>query len=817
MRLSVKRVSRRDKLLIFMVGVIALAQFATITTVLSSTRQQIVSGLSNRLLIGERYFNSLMTVRHERLVNAAHRASGTAGFATALADGDTRRLTTALTSSARTAGADIAMLVSPGGDVLASDRSFVAANKRALLAGILKREAAKDQFLVAMTFAERPYQLAFVKISDDATAPWIVLGYDFDSELAADIKSMTGLDVSFWSQADKSSEAFFATTLAEKSTVLFSRRISNPADSDGNMLDASGDSLLRLVALPGSGIEGVKAVFQTSVTAALGPYDSLKIRLILVSMVLVLLSAVVAVLVVRTSRKPVRALLDAARRIERGEYSKIVPVGGEDEIGLLARTFNRMQQGIAEREYQIASQAERDKLTGLVDRSAVKSRLLLAFERAANSGTTVATLLIDLTQLKENSTLGIENEDAILKEVARRLSSNIRVSDTVARYSSDKFLVIMEDADPKLAPHLAEFLATSLEAEIVLKDRRVKLKLHVGVALYPQHSDNPDALLHRTKVALKEARKQGLKVMVYEPGQDEEHLRELAIISDLELAIKSKQLHVLFQPKVSMRTGRANQVEALVRWNHPQLGYLPPDEFIPLLEQAGNIGKLTEFALKTVIEQSRKWSSEGLDVTTAINLSANDLFNENLPDQVAQILSYYMVEPASVVLEITESAVMQDVKVAISVLRRLKALGVRLSLDDFGTGQSSLALLKQLPVDELKIDKSFVLGLKAKSGDALIVKSTINLGHNMGLKVVAEGLETEEAWALLDAYGCDMVQGYMISRPMTADDFVEWYLKRVDEKLHELDYSAASKPAGSSFHEVATTTQKIRLRQLTRM
>ena len=306
--------------------------------------------------------------------------------------------------------------------------------------------------------------------------------------------------------------------------------------------------------------------------------------------------------------------------------------------------------------------------------------------------------------------------------------------------------------------------------------------------------------------------------MVYEPGQDEEHLRELAIVSDLEVAVKEKQLHILYQPKVSMRTGRANQVEALIRWNHPQLGYLAPDEFIPLLEQAGNISKLTEFALKTVIEQSRKWSSDGFDITAAVNLSANDLFDMNLPDTVANLLSFYMVEPSNIVLEITESAVMQDVRVAIGVLRRLRALGVRLSLDDFGTGQSSLALLKQLPVDELKIDKSFVQHLKAKSGDALIVKSTINLGHNMGLKVVAEGLETEESWALLDAYGCDMVQGYMISRPMTADDFAEWYLQRLDEKLHEIDYEAATRPGSSNnFEEFASATQKIRLRQLTRM
>lgn len=818
MKLSVKRVSLRDKLLILMIGAIALAQFATIATVLNSTRERVVADLGDRLQIGERYFNSLVDVRHERLTNVAQKIASSSEYSGALDARDTRRLGQALRRGATSINADLAMLVGQDGQVLTSDQSFVASGKRALLTELLTQNANQEQFLVALMIAERPYQLSFVRASGLQPSPWLVLGYDFDSALASDIKSMTGLEVSFWSEAGQNSEAFFATTLAEKSTVLFSRKMSNQVGSDGNMMDAQGSQLLRVLSLPGSGSQAVKAVFQTSIDDALGPYQSVKIRLVLVSMVLILLAAVVSILIVRSSRKPVRALLEAARRIERGEYSKALPVGGEGEIGLLARTFNRMQQGIAEREYQIASQAERDKLTGLVDRGAVKSKLLMAFERAASTGTTVATLLIDLTQFKENSTLGIENEDAILKEIARRLSSNIRVSDTVARYSSDKFLVIMEDADEKLAPHLAEFLATSLEADITLKDRCVKLKLHVGVALFPQHCDTPDTLLHRTKVALKEARKLGQRVMIYEPGQDEEHLRELAIISDLELAIKEKQLHILFQPKVSMRTGRANQVEALIRWNHPQLGYLPPDEFIPLLEQAGNIGLLTEFALKTVIEQSRKWSSEGLDVTTAINLSANDLFNEELPDKVAQILSYYMVEPANVVLEITESAVMQDVKVAISVLRRLKALGVRLSLDDFGTGQSSLALLKQLPVDELKIDKSFVQNLKAKSGDALIVKSTINLGHNMGLKVVAEGLETEEAWALLDAYGCDLVQGYMISRPMTADDFVEWYLKRVDEKLHELDYSAATSQASTStFQEVATTTQKIRLRQLTRM
>ena len=232
------------------------------------------------------------------------------------------------------------------------------------------------------------------------------------------------------------------------------------------------------------------------------------------------------------------------------------------------------------------------------------------------------------------------------------------------------------------------------------------------------------------------------------------------------------QLHVLFQPKVSMRTGRANQVEALIRWNHPQLGYLPPDEFIPLLEQAGNIGKLTEFALKTVIEQSRKWSSDGLDVTTAINLSANDLFNQELPDKVAQILSYYMVEPASVVLEITESAVMQDVKVAISVLRRLKALGVRLSLDDFGTGLSSYSYLRNLPVDYVKIDGVFVKDMVDNAADHAVVRSINELSHHMGKLTIAEYVESPACLEALRALGVDYVQGFQISRPTPLKDLV---------------------------------------------
>ncbi|MBT8132026.1 MAG: GGDEF domain-containing phosphodiesterase, partial [Gammaproteobacteria bacterium] len=329
----------------------------------------------------------------------------------------------------------------------------------------------------------------------------------------------------------------------------------------------------------------------------------------------------------------------------------------------------------------------------------------------------------------------------------------------------------------------------TLQKPITVNGRTITLRVRIGVALFPQHCESPEALRRLANVALVTAKETGQRVVMYEPGQDERHLRELAVLNDLNRAIAEGQLSLHYQPKIDMKTRGVDHVEALVRWNHPQLGFIPPDEFISLLEQNNKIDLLTDWVLKTAVQQIRQWSSRGFDLRVAVNISANDLLDMSLSKRIGTLLHHYLVDAKSISIEVTESAVMQDPEQATVVLKSLRELGIKVAVDDFGTGQTSLSLLKKLPLNELKIDKSFVQDLRADSGDGIIIKSTIDLGHNMGLVVVAEGVETNYAWNLLKSYGCDSVQGYLISKPLIAEDLEAWYLRLQARQASRIDFS----------------------------
>ncbi|MFK8017561.1 MAG: putative bifunctional diguanylate cyclase/phosphodiesterase, partial [Gammaproteobacteria bacterium] len=377
----------------------------------------------------------------------------------------------------------------------------------------------------------------------------------------------------------------------------------------------------------------------------------------------------------------------------------------------------------------------------------------------------------------------------ILKELGRRLASNTRVTDTVARVGGDEFLLLLDDADETLSRHLVEFLVTSLEEPVTVGEHLVKLKLHTGIAMFPDHCETRQALRRMANIALMTAKEEKSKVVMYAAGQDEQHLRELAIIHDLPSALRNDELYLQYQPKIEMDSQRVTQVEALVRWRHPQLGFIPPDEFIGLLENAGQISQLTDWVFKEAVRQCREWIDAGYDLGIAVNISAQDLLDESLPSRIDALLRHYVVQPSRISIEVTESAVIRDPDRAVSILQEFRRGGLKIALDDFGTGQTSLSLLKQLPLSQVKIDKSFVQTLRADSGDAIIVKSIIDLGHNMGLLVTAEGVESNYCWNLLNSYDCDLVQGYLVSAPLTADELREWYLRLQERHVNKLDYS----------------------------
>jgi len=316
-----------------------------------------------------------------------------------------------------------------------------------------------------------------------------------------------------------------------------------------------------------------------------------------------------------------------------------------------------------------------------------------------------------------------------------------------------------------------------VEQPLVLEGRSFEAGASVGIALYPEHGDDAVTLLRRADVAMYAAKRTGSGLAVYKPELDQNSPDRLALMSELRTAIEADQLALHYQPKMDLRTGRVSGVEALVRWNHPERGMVPPSEFIPIAEETGLIRSLSLWVLDTALQQCRAWEQAGYALSVAVNLSMRNLHDDDLPDLVAERLADSGVVPDALVIEITESTLMADPERALDVIRRLNHLGVRIAIDDFGTGFSSLSYLNRLPVSELKIDQSFVRQMTRATNEATIVRSTIGLAHELGLVVVAEGIEDQRTWDLLGQLGCDLGQGYYISRPQPAGDLTRWLAK----------------------------------------
>jgi diguanylate cyclase (GGDEF)-like protein len=431
---------------------------------------------------------------------------------------------------------------------------------------------------------------------------------------------------------------------------------------------------------------------------------------------------------------------------------------------VLFATLFRIVAGASRR---LRHQALHDPLTGLPNRSLLHRRA----ERALRGDASAAMLLIDLDRFKEvNDTLGHDYGDGLLVEVAERLGGALRRGDTLARLGGDEFAILIEGAPDRAAViELAGRLQDVLRRPFALRGVAVELEASIGVAFYPEHGTTAGALLQRADVAMYDAKRGRHGIATYAAERDPYSADRLGLLAELRRAIEHDELVLHYQPKVSLGTGELTGVEALVRWQHPTRGLLGPDEFVPLAERTGAVADLTRWVVDRALAQHRAWRDAGLDVPVAVNLAAANIVDVTLPGAVAALLERHGVSGDRLACEISEHTVMADPLRAADVLAGLRALGVWLSLDDFGTGHSSLAYLKRLPLDEVKIDRSFVAGMTEDENDAVIVRSTIDLARNLGLEVVAEGVETAEIMQVLADLRCDTAQGYFISRPLPVD------------------------------------------------
>lgn len=421
-------------------------------------------------------------------------------------------------------------------------------------------------------------------------------------------------------------------------------------------------------------------------------------------------------------------------------------------------------------------QALHDALTDLPNRALLHERLQRAILIAKRQSSSLALLFMDLNRFKEvNDTFGHHSGDVLLKQVAFRLEGTLRESDTVARLGGDEFAVLLPSADEVGATLAANRITDVLKRPFSLESQTFDIGASVGIALFPQHGEDSDSLMRRADSAMYTAKRMSGGYEIYSPDQDKNSAVRLRVTGELRRAIENNELLLHYQPKIKLVDGSADQVEALIRWHHPQRGITSPDGFIPLAEDTGLVKPLTAWVLNEALRQHKEWRNMGLDVKVAVNFSARTLHEPDLVETVCELLEESEVEPSRLQIEITESSIMLDPDRARDALTRLHKVGIWTSIDDFGTGYSSLGYLKQLPVDEIKIDKSFVVEMSTNRDDALIVDSVITLGHNLGLQVVAEGVDNKRTLDMLGEMGCDLAQGYFLSRPAPSLELASWF------------------------------------------
>ena len=436
------------------------------------------------------------------------------------------------------------------------------------------------------------------------------------------------------------------------------------------------------------------------------------------------------------------------------------------------RLVDQLTEQASEREHE----ALHDALTGLPNRTMFQRELTAVI---ASPGSKAAVLLMDLNGFKDvNDTLGHQAGDLLLRDIGGRLQRALEGTGFVARLGGDEFAVLLPGVGGELAAKtVAHEVLSVLEQQTTIEGVRVDIGASIGITLCPTHGDEATALLRRADVAMYAAKSTHAPIEIYSADRDTHSPQRLALVGELRSTLEGGDLRVVYQPKADLRTGRVVGVEALARWNHAGRGFVPPDEFVGVAERSGLIQTLTRHVLRTALAQCRLWRLSGLPLNVSVNLSARSLLPE-LPSEVARILGETGVAATALTLEITESSIMADPGRTGQVLEELSAMGVGISIDDFGTGYSSLTYLKRLPVDEIKIDKSFVMAMARHEGDAAIVRSTVDLGRNLGLRVVAEGIEDAAMWTALTTLGCDMAQGYYLSPPLTPTEFDAWLRAR---------------------------------------
>lgn len=761
------------RVLVSIVGLVIAVQTTTYWLARGMIRSSSVENGHRELNVAGDIFTELLFNRGQQLLQSTEILVNDFAFRDAVASGEESTIRSALGNHAARVSADYASVFTNKGLAVSLF------DTREPEASTARQDYNKHPIQMRIIDG-KPYELVVAPVAAPLPIGQASLGFMIDEEMALALQQLTGVDVSFVAQPRSAAEPYIASTLpldqARHLPGLLQALDDNPPVFDTPLGD---ENMLTLGWRLGDDSQPIYVILQTPMSDVLAPFNSLSRQLLFLNLGGIGVALLVGLLLAGDILRPLRRLQQAARRISEGTYDVTVDVRGKTEFATLAHAFNSMQMAIKEREAQILNQARLDPLTGLENRTVASHILSQAIVQAQRSGLGCAALTIDIRRFREvNGALGHQVGDELLKVIARRLVACTKQTDRILRLDSDVFLLILPNVEVSAAIAVARRVDESISTRIDIGEVRLNTSAHIGLAMFPDHADDADSLMRRSDIALQTAKLRGDKLAVYLTGSDEEHLRRLELLHDLKIALQSDELYLCYQPKTGLRDSSYIGAEALVRWQHPRFGQQNPEYFTAIAESAGYINALTRWVLEAGIRQLGEWHRSGQPMHLSVNISAHDMTDHALPEYIADTLMRHEVDAAKLCLEITESSIMNDTQSSLDILYRLKRMGIMLSVDDFGTGYSSLSQLKKLPVDELKIDKSFVMHLDENESDAIIVRSTIDLAHSMALRVVAEGVENAEAMELLRDFDCDIIQGYHLGRPMPAGEFSEWLQQR---------------------------------------
>ncbi|PZP32445.1 MAG: GGDEF domain-containing protein [Roseateles depolymerans] len=753
-------------------GLLLLVQLLSFGAIRIGIERNADKSIAAELQTGDRLLRRMLEQRAEQLRGAAELLAMDYGFRSAvglsLAERDTvETIKDALTNQGERVGAAVVAYFDDQRHLVtatAPSAEPFAAELEALI-------ASKDGSLLSVQ-GRQVYQLVAVQVRTPAPVGWVLMGFALDRRVLDDLKALSELDSVVLFQVPGRPWHDIVGTLENGPGEALRARLEPQApegvmDLDGERVRAHFVPLLQ-------GRQQLGVVLMRSLDAALAPYRQLQLTLLALTLLGVVIFAALSVLLARGLSGPITTLSAAARRLEDGDYATpIADVSQLEEVGKLAVALEAMREGIRRRDAQVNNLAYVDQLTHLPNRARFAELLQQQLQQPEASG---AVLMLDLDRFKHvNDVLGQAVGDRLLQAVAERLRALSQPTGaTLARLSGDEFALLLAGTDARAASEAALGILRDFEQPLQLDNTTIDLGAGIGIVRYPEHGTDVATLLGRAELAMYAAKAQQCGSLIYSPQLDAGSEELLSLRSELKQAVENGELRMYLQPKVDLQRGRVLGAEALVRWQHPTRGLVPPMQFIPFAEKTGDIRLLSAWVLQRAAEFSREALDAGLSLRLSVNLSTRDLMDQDLPAKIEARLAPLQVPPATLCLEITESAIMDDPERALSTLEQLSAMGFKLSIDDFGTGYSSLAYLKRLPVNELKIDKSFVMAMERDMNDVRIVRSTVELAHNLGLSVVAEGLENVKAWAMLERLGCDEGQGYYIAKPMPQEQFIAW-------------------------------------------